>query len=143
MAVENLSVNLRASHPYGSRVSHDAFAGRFDIATGDPIVEITKSKSAWMAARVVLVAIERGEFSDAEEPSEAFAAALNERLEAAARWLTRQPVSIFDQIRDSGLDCGVFIGGWIDCDQFDLDLPPSFSLACGQRGLCITICTND
>ncbi|MBB3210533.1 hypothetical protein FHS27_006380 [Rhodopirellula rubra] len=143
MAVHNLSVNLRASHPQGSRVSHDAFIGRLTIAGDDPIVDATKSKSEWMAALAVMVAIEIGEFTDAEEPSEAFVIALRERLVAAGDWLSRQPIPVFDDIRAAGLECDVFVGGWIDCDQFDLDLPPNFLLACGERGLEITICTND
>ena len=143
MAVQNLSVNLRASHPQGSRVSHDSFVGHLSIEPIDPVVNVVKSKSQWMAALVVMVAIEIGEFVDAEEPSEAFVTALRERLIAAGDWLSRQPISVFDTIRNGGFRCDVFISGWIDCDQFDLDLPPNLLLACGERGLEITICTND
>ena len=96
-----------------------------------------------MAALVVMAAIEIGEFVDTDETSEAFEIALRVRLVAAGDWLSRQSVSVFEDIRGAGLKCDVFIGGWIDCDQFDLDLPPNFLLACGERGLEITICTND
>jgi hypothetical protein len=37
----------------------------------------------------------------------------------------------------------VFFGGWLDGEQFDLDLPAEFLLACGRAGLPISICTND
>jgi hypothetical protein len=45
--------------------------------------------------------------------------------------------------RAAGLELSAFVGGWIDGDQMDLDLPAPFLQACGNAGLAISIVTND
>ena len=57
---------------------------------------------------------------------------LSERRATAASWESL-----------SFMPADVFIGGWMNCDQFDLTLPPEFLLACGRLGLPIDIYTND
>jgi hypothetical protein len=37
----------------------------------------------------------------------------------------------------------MYVGAWIDQDQFDLSLPAAFVLACGNAGLPISVITND
>ncbi len=55
--------------------------------------------------------------------------------------VSRQP--LFEELRTAGRVTEIFVGGWIDQDQFDLDLPTEFLQACGMLGLSISICTND
>lgn len=93
--------------------------------------------------RVDLMSIEIGEFADAYEPTEAFVAELESRLTNIACWLEKQPVALFETLREKGFFTNLLFTGWIDCDQLDLDLPPLFLLACGKLGLKISIITND
>ncbi len=64
-------------------------------------------------------------------------------LVRAADWLARQPPSLFKEFRTAGRGTDLLIEGWIDQDQFDLDLPVEFLRACGVLGLSVSICTND
>jgi hypothetical protein len=95
------------------------------------------------ACRVYLVDEEAATHADAVEPAEAFAGAIKSALLAGAEWMRSRPEGVFTACRARGINTDVFIGSWIDQDQFDLGLPASFLLACGQAGLGITIVTND
>jgi len=90
-----------------------------------------------------LVSLACKDFSTQEEPVEAFVKALTIGMKSAAKWLSKQSVSVFKDLRQSGFVTDVFIGAWIDVDQMDLDLPPEFLRACGKHGLTVSIITND
>ena len=79
-----------------------------------------------------------------EEPSEEFAARIEQGFLRAAEWLDARSAGGFRMWRrESGRTADVFIGGWLSNEQFDMVLPPPFLLACGKAGLPIHICTND
>ena len=77
------------------------------------------------------------------EPSESLSSKIERQLLEAAEWLLSRGAGVFDRCRESGLRTDVFVGGWIDQDQFDLRLPAPFLLACGRAGLSIEVITND
>jgi hypothetical protein len=81
--------------------------------------------------------------SAAADPYKEFAAAVERALLKAAAWIGQRRQGAFDGCRSVGIIADVFIGSWINQDQFDLDLPAPFLLACGQAGLSISIVTND
>jgi hypothetical protein len=101
------------------------------------------SDSAWKAASVELVEVAMEDLRDYPEPTEEFVARVNSGLLRAAKWLLSRPVEAFEQWRSNGRQADIFIGGWLEGDQFDLALPATFLLACGRAGLSIEICTND
>ena len=142
MSVQWISVDPRAWRPDRKRVPDAAFTGRLLITPDDRIVSVKKGKVE-QAARVTLVALDAGDFSNVEEPSEAFAEALRAALQRAGRWLSRQPSAVFKDLRQAGCKVDLFIGAWIDMDQLDLDLPPELLRACGKHRLPVSIITND
>ena len=77
------------------------------------------------------------------EPYEALSSTIERQLLRAAEWLLSREPDVFERSRKTGLRMDVFVGGWIDQDQFDLSLPASFLFACGRAGLPIEIVTND
>jgi hypothetical protein len=101
------------------------------------------SDSAWKAALIELFTIRIEECQAGSERYEEFASRIDAGLKRAAEWLSARPQGVFDEWRASGKNADVFIGGWMNSDQFDLTLPPEFLLACGRAGLPIEICTND
>ena len=136
---------LRAWDTQGRKISPAEFLDRLLFAPGDPVAV----EDGPGATRIRLLSIAREDFdeisitTDAGARSEAFAAAVREGLIRAAGWLARQSPLVFEELRAAGRIADVFVSGWIDQDQFDLDLPPEFLRACGALGLTISICTND
>jgi hypothetical protein len=139
MALETITVTLRAWHPEGKRISPSAFLDKLIFAPGDT----AKQGKGPGVPRVELLSLTAGDFSLAEEPSEAFAGALRDGFILAAKWLRKQSSAVFRELRKAGLVTDVFIGAWIDMDQIDLDLPPEFLKACGKHGLKVSLITND
>jgi hypothetical protein len=141
--VEWLEFSLRA-WDWRDHIPPAEFLDRLSIAPGDPAVADGPG-----VPRVRLLSVFRDDFAnvdvtaDAGARSEAFDAAVREGLVRAAEWLAHQPPAVFEDLRKAGHKTDVFIGGWIDQDQFDLNLPPEFLRACGTLGLTISICTND
>ena len=95
------------------------------------------------AALIYFVDEEIAFHQDSSEPSESLCSKIEQQLLKAAEWLSSLGTGVFDRCRESGLKVDIFIGGWIDQDQFDLSLPARFLLACGQAGLSIEVVTND
>jgi hypothetical protein len=139
--VEWLSVTLRAWDRTKRAVARSEFIDRLSIRPGDPATEPKKDVGG--VTRLELLLVELKAFEDEEEPTEAFVAAVGDGLLRAAGWLGRQPVEVFEKVRAAGGGGDLFVGGWIERDQFDLDLPPELLRACGTLGLPISICTND
>jgi len=138
MSLESIRVSLRAWRPDGQPIEASVF-DRLVLGTGDA----TRKAAGPGAPRVELLALDAADFARAPEPSEAFAAALREGLARAAAWLAKQPRQVFKELFEAGVTIDIFIGAWIDVDQMDLDLPPAFLEACGERGLAISLITND
>ena len=90
-----------------------------------------------------LLEIHRDAFAGADAPSELFWQAAAKQFARAAEWLDKQPPAVFAEAAGLGLKMDVFIGSWIESDQFDLHLPAAFLRACGKHGLDISVCTND
>lgn len=143
--VQWLTACLRAGDPRGLIIAPSDFLDRLLIAPGDPVVV----ESGPGVPRVRLLSVARQDFvhvdttADAGAQSEAFAGAVHDGLLRAAKWLARQQPDVFARLRADGRITDVFVGGWIEQDQFDLDLPPDFLQACGALGLSVSICTND
>ena len=142
MAVEWLRVNLRgygygSGGPFGDRFFEQIRVmpwHGFALSPGD---------CQWASARVEFLSLSIDECQPGTERYEEFAARLDAGLKRAAGWLNDREPAWFDEWRAAGWKADVFIGGWMNADQFDLTLPPEFLSACGRLGLPITICTND
>jgi hypothetical protein len=113
---------------------------RVQSADGFPT---SPSNSPWKAAAVELVEVAMEECQAASEPTEEFVARLDAGLRRAADWLMARPAGAFERWRADGRRADIFVGGWLEGEQFDLAFPAVFLLACGQAGLPIEICTND
>jgi hypothetical protein len=143
--VEWLRFTLRAWDRGGGIVLPAEFQERLSIRPGDP-AQVQEGPGA---PRVQLLNVSMEDFADVDKShdagatSEAFAAAVRAGLLVAAKWLDQQPAHVFEELRAAGRMTDVFVGGWVEQDQFDLDLPPEFLRACGRLGLMVSICTND
>ena len=143
--VEWLEISLRAWNQKGDEIAPSEFLDQLLIVPGDP-ASVAEGPGC---PRVRLLSIARKDFDHVDitggagARSEAFAAAIHQGLIRAADWLARQPPALFEELRMAGRVSDIFVGGWIDQDQFDLDLPAVFLQACGMLGLSISICTND
>jgi hypothetical protein len=140
MSLEWIRASLRGTA--GARATGSRLFELLGLAPEDGF-EVSPSDSAWKAARVVLMQVAVEDVKDAREPSEAFAARIWVGLLRAAGWLNARPPGALDRCRAEGFELDVFFGGWLDGEQFDLELPAEFLLACGRAGLPIRICTND
>jgi hypothetical protein len=140
MGLEWIRASLRGMA--GERATGTLLFELLALAPGDGF-ETSPSDSAWKAARIVLMEVAREDVGDSEELAEAFAARIREGLLRAGQWIASRPADAFDRCRAEGFRLDVFFGGWLDGEQFDLDLPAEFLLACGKAGLPISICTND
>jgi hypothetical protein len=135
VAIETLSFTLRAWDRSGKLVPDSIFFEKLQILPEESF-ERTR-------VGIELFSMSASDFSEAEEPWEAFAEELRKRLFAAKKWLQKQPTDLFATLRKKGLVTDIFIDAWIDSDQFDLDLPPEFLSECGKHGLTLSIVTND
>ena len=138
MAVEHLSATLQVWRHTGGKPKPAEFLDQL-IVDADDNVKKRKTPNP----RVDVMFIERSEFTNDAEPSESFAAELAARLTKAARWIDKQPPSLFESLRISGFHTDLLFTGWIGCGQMDLDLPPALLKSCGKHGLMISIITND
>ncbi|MBX9626201.1 MAG: hypothetical protein K2X82_20550 [Gemmataceae bacterium] len=142
MAVEWLRVSLRG-HGYGSGgPTGDRFFEQIGASPGDGF-ELDPSDGGWKTARVEFLSASIEDCQPGTERYEEFEVRLDAGLKKAAGWLNDREPTAFEQWRAAGWQADVFIGGWMNSDQFDLTLPPEFLSACGRLGLPITICTND
>jgi hypothetical protein len=140
MSLDWVRVTLRG---YGGETpTGDTFFAQLGLQPDAGFVSRT-SGSPWQAASLTLVEVTFQDVEGAEEPHEEFAARMERGLMRAAEWLMSRPEEAFDGWRAAGRKVDIFIGGWLNDQQFDLDLPAAFLLACGRAGLPITICTND
>jgi hypothetical protein len=142
MGVEWLTVDVRV-WTKGKQVPDAAFLSQLIAVPGAEPVETHKSEKEGKSARVTLVAVKVSDFEQEHEPSEAFAKAVRTQLLRAATWLTGQSAGAFACLRDAGFNADVFIESWIDQDQFELELPAEFVVACGRLGLAMKVLTND
>jgi hypothetical protein len=120
-------------------------AAFFDLLALGPGWEsrTTRSDSAWQSANVELFMVDMADLQGYEEPSEEFAARVEQGSLQAAEWQDTRPPGAFAQWRGQGREADIFIGGWLSNEQLDLALPAIFLMACGRAGLPLHICTND
>ena len=143
--VQTIKVLLRAWSRRGDKVQPDEFLRRLSITPDDAV----KIEAGGGVPRVILASVSQDDVAhvdvaeDAGARSEAFDALVRDRLTSAAAWLLRQPPVVFEDLRRAGRVTDVHVAGWIDDDQFTLDLPADFLRACGTLGLTLSICTND
>jgi hypothetical protein len=140
MSAEWIQVSLRAWAAHRA-VSTELLALFGNQVNGGHMWQGGESIGTAALARLVDVTMEQ--HARAAEPSEAFASSVEAALLEAAVWLQALPLEPFDECRRRGITMDVFIGSWIDQDQFDLNLPAPFILACGRLSLPISIVTND
>ncbi len=140
MSVEVLNVSLREWG--GAEATGSLF---FDLIGLQPGTDYTSypSDSPHKAARIVLASVSLAECAPGPERHQEFASKIGAGLKRAADWLASLVPAGFDEWRARGMVADIFIGGWMNSDQFDLKLPPDFLFACGRLGLPIEICTND
>ena len=139
MSIENISISIRAWHPDGE---HGPAAAMFDTLPISAAAGVRRAETPGVP-RIELVALTFGDFTEQDEPSGGLAAAVQEGLVNAARWMATQSPDLFASLRATGFVTDLFIGAWIDSDQIDLDLPPEFLGECARHGLPIQLITND
>jgi hypothetical protein len=140
MALDWIRVSLRG---YGGETPSGNLLFEHLGVEPDSGFKTCPSESSWQAASIILLEVMIENVEEPAEPTEVFADRIDQGLRRAAEWLFSRPVEGFDRWRSTGRELDVFIGGWLNDQQFDLDIPAVFLLACGRAGLPIQICTND
>jgi hypothetical protein len=143
MGLETVEVSLRVWTGTADTVPDDSFLNRLSYDIGKDVEGVDSSDSPWKTARVILASVEMKDLQDAEEPTEAFSQMLNEKLIRSATWLQQQDPVVLQSLRESGHKTDIYIGGWLDDDQLDLNLPAEFIAACARHQLPITLINND
>ena len=126
----------------GSEPTGDLFFQLLGLADGST-VELSPSDSAWQWATAQLFAVSMGDVQDAKEPTEAFAARVEQGFDHAASVLSQCKLAGLDEWRKGGKEADVFIGGWLANEQLDLKLPSAFLAQCARLNLSISMCTNE
>lgn len=138
MSIENIQILLTAS-------SNQALKGRLLKSVNSVNkfgFKTNKSKSAYQAEHIVFINENLSKFSG-EEPFEQLGTFINTKLIEASYWLNDIDKSVFDILRNDNIQIQIIVSAWINEDQFDLELPSEFLLACGNQGLSIIVVTND
>ncbi len=144
MAVQFIRIQLQIWSPDGRPVSYSEFALPLKLSEADPAIgRISVGKSRYEASLIVFSELECQADPGNTERSMLFAANIERAFEQIAAWLNDRPSKGVRSLQQSGLKVNLFIGLWIDNDQLDLSLPPSFLQACGRQNLRIEIITND
>src|SRR5215211_2292573 len=99
MSVEYVSISLRAWHPSGDHVPGSAFIEKLAVEPSDAVKKATGPG----IPRIELVSLAMSDYSREDTPNEAFAAALNDALLKAAKWLAKQSPEVFAALRHAGV----------------------------------------
>ncbi len=83
------------------------------------------------------------DYTDSEEPTEVYAAAVQDSLLTVAAFLDRQETATFEKFRALGLRVYVYLEVRMDQNQMDINLPAAFLSACARLGLWIEMISND
>lgn len=134
-------VSLRAWHPSGNPISGQEFVKA--LSTNASSFVVVGSGLQWEAARIVGFELSLEAYKDIEEPYEAYAKSLHDSFIGFSEWLATLSAKSLELLRSRGMNLDVFIGLWIDQDQFDLELPAALMAETGRLRLPIKIVSND
>ena len=127
----------------GDNITAEAFVGMLSISAEDAVKSTYSSMGRWRSSSVELPPVLLSDFEAAEEPIEAYTAALRLHLLSVAAFLGRQSSSTFDLFREAGLHVYIFLEVRMDQDQMQLNLPVEFLASCARLGLGIEMISND
>lgn len=153
MAIQEIEIWLRAWYPHGHSTSPEEFAmltefkELLEIDESDPITALVSPPI--IEDQIASIRFLQANYQtyknrpELAEPTETFAQELYNAFEQIAEWLDRRPFKAINALQQAGAKTDIFIGLWIDNDQLDLRIPPSFLRSCGKHNLCIEIISND
>lgn len=142
MGNDSIAINLSCSHGNANIAKKD-FVALFSFTPEDAIKDKHSNQGAWMASRIEFHPVLLGNFDEAEEPTEAYAAAVQERLLNVAAFLDRQEAAAFEQFRRARMHVYIHIGLYMNENQMQLSLPVAFLSSCTRLGLGLEIISND
>ena len=137
------AVNLSCTRSGGANIAAEDFVALLSFAAEDKIEDTQSDLGIYRGSFVEFPLVFLGDYSDAEEPTEAYAAAVQEHLLTVAAFLDRQEAAIFEKFRVSGLRVYVYLEVRMDQNQMTLKLPVAFLSACARLGLGIEMISND
>jgi len=138
--IRHLELSLRAWHPNGSSISGEQFV---EVLAADASeFSVSGSGAQWEAARIAF-GLSLEAFENTKQPHEKFANALRQAFVDFSKWLSGLSPSSFDVLRANGMNFDVFIGVWMDLDQFDFELPPELMRELGRLRLSLKVLSND
>ena len=135
-------VNLSCSHG-NANIAEKDFLALLSFSADDEIEGKYSNQGAWANSRVEFRPVALSDFSTADEPTEAYAAAVQERLLSVAAFLDRQELSAFEKFRAAGMHVYIYIGLYMEDDQMELKLPAAFISSCARLSLGLEIISND
>lgn len=124
-------------------VAAEDFVDDLVLSAEDAIEGVYSNGGRGATSRVAFRLVHLYDFEDAEEPTEDFAAAVQERILQVAEFLDRQSPSVFDQFRERGLKVYLYMEVRMDQDQMQLTLPSRLLSACARLDLGIELISND
>jgi len=143
MAVQFIRISLRG---YGQKnpIASAQWTQTWELKKNDTAIHSLKhGSSAWEASIITFYEDELIAYKSETEPNEIFVASIEAAFTRITNWLNQRSIEKLNDLRSNGVKIDIFIGLWIDNDQFDLQLPPAFLSACGRLDLKIDIISNN
>lgn len=119
-------------------VQPEDFVIPLGVEVGYPVVRVSVGGARWTSAVVEFSSLSLVDFSRSEEPSAEFFEALSRYLEHVAEWILPRTTVIHGLV-SGGLDVRLSIVVEMDCNQFEITLPPRLALAAGQASLPVQV----
>jgi hypothetical protein len=139
--IKHIAASLRAWHPSGDPISAHEFVAALSIDASR--LTLVGSGQKWEAARIVGFEQSLDSHKDMDEPYEAYAKAVQDAFVEFGKWLGKIPLQNLNSLRSMGTNIELFVGFWIDQDQFELGLPTELVSELGRLQLSVKMISND
>ena len=136
-------INLSCTRLGGANIAAEDFVALLSFGAEDKIECTQSDLGIYRGSFIEFPMVLLGDYSDTEEPTEAYAAAVQEYLLTVAAFLDRQEVVAFEKFRASGLRVYIYLEVRMDQNQMQLKLPVAFLSACARLGLGVEMISND
>ena len=127
----------------GANIAAEDFVALLSFAAEDKIEGTSSDLGIYRGSFVEFPMVLLSDYADAEEPTEVYAAVVQDYLLTVAAFLDRQEVTTFEQFRASGLCVYIYLEVRMDQNQMQIKLPVPFLAACARLGIGIEMISND
>jgi hypothetical protein len=140
MSLDHIAVTLLAEHKNQQNITRDQFVSRLSFDSLRENFTTRSDAGSGITSAVTILPISVEEFvMDNDEIYESFYKRLNVLLLNVTVWLSNQPQSVFNDMRENGLRLWLFINIILSDNQIELHLLPDLMSVCARLGLEIDI----